>query len=630
MLQVTRLTSTSQIYMALFYHGQQIGQHTFHWTATVEVGLEIDDTNTIRVRWNGVEYMRTSLPLYVAAGTRVGFSLQQVGDKSARIDYFNFQYNTTTTAVPPKCLVASANGAFYRENTLGKMVPLAVTTYTLASNRMLSSVPYLDRVYVADYHKAASGTSAGLNAGVLSDGAVNFTTAGVNVNDYRCEILLDGNGTAGIYAITAVGTTTITIAGNTDNTGGVQYRVMRSAKVFDSETMALTPIPIGVVGTSQPPLGCTIVQAWLGRLLWGGDPDFPHVVYCSKAGVPDDSFIAGQAAYAYGTSLEGVEPGQAYVYDPARTTGASSIGDSVVAIVPVSDHYCLFCGYKTVSIQRDDPTFQGALDLVSREIGIVSWDAWCHTPEKTVVALSNDGVYEFFPGPEIKPIPISRDKLPEGLVNIDPDLNDVQVRYDVGRRGANIFITPKTTSASSHGGQGRPFWIDLSRRRIAAQVEPISIFQELYPPSMDPTASCQHTLSGATTPAVIIGGRDGYLRRFEDAQTTDDGETMESYAVIGPISLGHPGYEGLFHESFIEMADNSAITALVAKIGDSPEQAMKSVNPDGFSVAPGVNPAWLPRLRGGALYLQLFGSQGPWALEAWKIWIEIVGRFRVS
>jgi len=497
----------------------------------------------------------------------------------------------------------------YRENTAGGMTDVT-TALTLASDRLLSSTPYLQKLYIADYAKKASGNNAALTFsspnGTLTDAAGDFVTNGVSTDDDWLEILSEGNGTAGVYLITARTATTITFTGDGGtHASGVKYRVCRAPKVFDSSDLTLTKMPIGTIG-NQPPLGCTIVAAWMEKLVWTADPDYPHIAYLSKSGDPND--------YAYVADIADLEPGQAFVYDPARTAGAGSIGDSVKAVIPHSDNYIIFAGYKTVSIQRGDPTYNGTLDLVTRDIGIVDKQAWSYTPEGVICGLSPDGIYLFFPGPNANPRRESRIRLPQELVNIDTDAYDVMAAYDIRRQGVRFFVTPKMIGPTTH------WFLDWEKK---------AFYADTLPPEMDPTAICQHSIGGDRTPTIVLGCRDGFLRVADEETDNDDGTNFDSFATLGPFTLGHPGFEGIIHEVFTELARQSGPILVEIMVGDSPEQAFNSEPILSFSCSAGVNPPELVRLRGGCCFIRVSSEDNTaWAIEAQMIEREIVGRLR--
>jgi hypothetical protein len=601
-------------------------------TTLTAMRMSIDGNQTIRCWLDSfgfapvITYDGSS---YNPVGGRVGIVLKSNPFAKASVDSFTFSYTlaavvgVTNADLPPRTLVSSANGVIYVELKNGNLATLTSPVRTLASDRLLSSVNRLEKLYIADYGLLKHGLGTGSNgtptsATFTDSGVADWTalgkTAAEIIADYRLEVLSGTTAPIGIYNITAAAAT-LTLSPMPPQNGSVlYYRVVRAPKIFDSALMTLTLVPIGnvpdaaglAVDPGQYPLGCTIVSAWDDRLLWGGDPLFPHVVYMSKAGDPDN--------YLYANETEG----EAFAYDPARVSGAAQIGDSVTAIIPHSHDYCIFAGYRSFSIQRGDPTIGGALDLISRDIGIVGFAAWCYTPEQVILGLSPDGLYLFQPSPDVAPVRVSRERLPTEMLNINPDLYDVQLAFDLEKNGVVIAVTPKIAGATTH------FWFDWGKK---------AFWPESYQSDHEPTAMCVHTIDDVRT--VIFGCRDGYLRRFVDTSPIDDGNPIPSSALLGPFQAGSPQFHGLIHKVCVELATQSGQVTIDILAGDSPQKARAALPAHSFTVSGGGDsfspPPELCRIRCGACFIRITNSSSfAWAKESGFLEREIVGMRRAD
>ncbi|KKK46696.1 hypothetical protein LCGC14_3162650, partial [marine sediment metagenome] len=60
----------------------------------------------------------------------------------------------------------------------------------------------------------------------------------------------------------------------------------------------------------------------------------------------------------------------------------------------------------------------------------------------------------------------------------------------------------------------------------------------------EPTATCILQATAIEDSGVILGGRDGFLRRFYDLAEDDTGTAFTNYADIGPIPLAPDGMVG--------------------------------------------------------------------------------------
>jgi hypothetical protein len=510
-------------------------------------------------------------------------------------------------------LVESKNGSLFYQSTNGQMIELN-TALSLASDRWLSAAARLQSVFIADFatrtqnRAGGASTSAGAS-GQLTDNStgVNFVTAGVSAIDDMLEIT-DGtwsSGTGeGTYPITTVAANVLTISGTIHATAtgsAVSYRVVRAPKVFNSTPLTLTRLT-ATVGFVPP--GCNIVTACFDRIIWAGDDNLPEAVYFSKVGDPTN--------YNYGSDTTD----QASIFDPARSSGSAYIGDKVTALIPhLSDYLVIGCKRSTY-IQRGDPGLGNAPEVVTREVGILGQSAWCYTPEGYIVAMSQDGLYQFAPLPNTAPSKISRDRLPAELTNINTELADILLAYDIANEGIHIFVTPRSPGPTSHwwfGWRTKDFQLDS------------------YASDHEPTAITTHTIDGQGSPAVVLGCRDGFLRVYSDGAVNDDGANFGSFILIGPIALGASGYhDGILREVIGQLALGSGNVTLEVQVGDSVESAFNAAPRDAFTLRAGKNLTHSPRLRGNACFLRLSSTGGTaWAMEQLSIVRESLGKQRL-
>lgn len=577
------------------------------WTSRIS----IDAGNVVRAYWSSptIPDLVYSLGSYDPTGSRVGIGLRApwVG---ARVfaDRFAFRYFAVSGIVPNQALVGSAGGSLYYESTSGTMVRVS-SNLTLASDEWLSSAARLEKVYIADHAVKLKNTNGtGSTAGsTLTDTTVSFTDAGVDADDDMLEIISGTGSTVGTYMISSVTDATHLVVTGDMDTGAsataVKYRIVRAPKVFDTATLAITRLTAAGSGGYIPP-GCSIVAVYGDRLAWAGDPDLAEAVYMSKIGTVDN--------YNYGTNLVD----QAFVYDPARVAGAPYIGDAVTALIPHLSDYLIIGCKRSIWMQRGDPALGIPPDSISREIGVLSQSAWCYTPENTIVAMTHDGLYLIAPSPGAEPQRLSRDRMPQELVNINPELFDVLVEYDTLRNGVNIFVTPRSEGSTRH------FWFGWQLKEFSP---------ESYKGAFEPTAIVSHAISGIGPRRVILGCRDGYLRVHEDAESTDDGENFASNVLIGPLMLGGGGYgEGMLREVVGQLAEDSGPVTMSVRVGDSVESAYAASSRVSYTMRAGKNRTWRPNLRGNACFIELSSDGGAaWAMEQLSIVREALGKQRL-
>jgi len=289
-------------------------------------------------------------------------------------------------------------------------------------------------------------------------------------------------------------------------------------------------------------------------------------------------------------------------------------------MIPHSMDQLIFAGYRSITVQRGDPTLGGPLDLITRDIGIIDKFAWCYTHDQNVLGMSPDGLYLLASSPDTAPLRVSRERLPAELIDIDTSLFDVQLAYDIEHQGVNIFVTPKDIGAATH------WWFDWSKKAFWA---------DSYQDGHEPTAVTVHTLAGqgSSLPVVIMGGRDGYLRAASDNCATDDGIAMPSTALLGPFMLGSPKFDGLLHRLWMELDPLSGAVNVDILMGDTAAKARKAIAVHSFTLSQGGNTVGplteIVHARGGACFIRLTNvTLKAWALESAVMEREIVGERR--
>lgn len=625
------VTATGAIFWDLFLYCNETIKATrriYLKSSASSMALAIDATNTARCYVNGSEAIAFLLPGYTAAGGRVGIALVSSATTHTHTDAFTFTYTVQGGALavdqlPPRTLVASSNGRIYVQDKSGDMKVLgldAAVVRTLASDRLLQSVNRYQKLYIADYGLKKYGQGTGSNTTTsFDDGGVGDWTASVfgpnanqaiDTDDDRLEIISGTGATPGVYQINSIIAGNLTLSVSPGTTGSsLYYRILRGPKVFNSADLTLTLFPLGTIG-NQAPVGCTIVALSNDRLIWSGDSLLPHIAYLSKAGDPEN--------YAYVSTMAAVEPGGAFVFNPLTTSGASSLADAVTAVIPYTHDWTVFAGYRSTTILRGDPTTNGRLDQLSPDIGIIDKFAYCFTPEQVLLGMSTNGLYLFPPIPNSAPEPLSRRRVPAELLDINTALYDVQLNFDIKNHGVNIFVSPKTAGATTH------WWFDWGSR---------AFWKETYYPNHDPTASCVHTMDQDGTPTVLLGCRDGYIRRFVPTLGVDDDQSMPSTATLGPF--GGTSLQFMLHQILMEMASQSGLIIVDVLAGDTPEKAKNSEPVYTFSIGGGGD-IFAPapencRIRGGAFFLRLTNQTlYAWAMESLVLNLEAVSKRRKS
>jgi hypothetical protein len=114
---------------------------------------------------------------------------------------------------------------------------------------------------------------------------------------------------------------------------------------------------------------------------------------------------------------------------------------------------------------------------------------------------------------------------------------------------------------------------------------------------------------------VVFGSYDGYVRRFSDAATTDDGTAISSYVEIGPLRMGETGHEGMLLELAGSLDESSGDVTWAIMSGDTAEAASASATAKVTGIwSAGRNNRVGVRVRDVACKLKL-SSTARWAME---------------
>lgn len=591
------------------------GTGVFGWT--------IEPNGIMRAFWDDM-----SLPIFAEAGSitasgdNFGFTLWSEADASAaRIQDLRIGYVSTTAGVPPEAKIASANGELWRESTEGTMVEIAnYNSLNLGSDRPIQAVDRLGKLYIADTSDTRIADTDG--DGVITNGRLDDA----NVADWTAHGILQGNDvveltaitggagafsgvTAAVYAVSLTGGAIHATNGvllqelNGSDLGAgancttCKYRIVRGAKVYDSNTDALThyKATAGLV-----PVGCPIIELLFERIVLGGTPELPHVVYMSRGGDPNDFDVGASAT----------DRTKAWS-NAGASSDTSSLSLPLSSIVALTEDYCIFSAESEMYLLRGDPNLGGIMGNISRQIGIGSRTAHCRVPDGSLVFLSRDGLYKFHPS-QLLPPSMSREKLPTELIDVVQNTSlVVTLEYDVRYRGVHIYVTPTTAGATKHywfHWETQSFWTVVLGDR---DYEPFALTYD------------------AKANRVLLGCRDGYIRHYDSAASSDDGTAISSEVFIGPLRLGTDGFkEGQIIDIDVILDRQSGDAQLDVHVGESAEAAFASKAFSSHTLTAGRN-VLDPMARGVACYLKLADDSGSqWVFEGLRVRMEALGDWR--
>ncbi len=365
------------------------------------------------------------------------------------------------------------------------------------------------------------------------------------------------------------------------------------------------------------PTNCRLLSNYNNRLIWAGDSSNPQNIYASRQDDPGD--------YDYGQ-----EDSQAAV--ALNLTDQGRIGEPITALIPHSKS-CMIIGCTTsLWVINGDFGVNGVVERLSDNIGVVDGNAWCFDSEGYLYFLSHDGLYMMPPGCGDTPRSVSRERLPQELLNINRTTHRVEMAYDVRYRG--IFLSVTATGSNSMNG----WWIDTKQVMggdtggNAVSFWPTNFASnDHHPVAIYAVRDGVQSTDGPSS--VLLGCRDGYVRRFNRTATNDDGTNIVAYLDVGPFPLAPPGFEGLLQEVQVTLGESSGKVNCQMRTGQSAEEAYgaKALAAQALNRG-GLNPSCYPRLRGQSALIRfsnvgLSGSR--FALEDITIRRTVAGRRRV-
>lgn len=561
--------------------------------------------NNVKCYWMGNLLVNQNIS--AAAGSRVGFGMEAtVAGGICLVESFRAQwYKTGTIEQYRNMLLASSNGVLYKEGMLGSLEAVS-SNLTLASDRQIMAVEHLQKLYIADYGDPriiGTGGAGDIDATGLeltdSPTITDWTTYGIDPHD-DVVVITDGTGAVvdGTYKISSVASGKVVLTATAGGAGTCNYRIERAPKIYDPVANTLS-IWTATAGKGQVPTGCPVIARYRGRIVLIKD----NTWYMSRQDDPLD--------WDYGADDDDVQRAVA-----GSSAEAGRVGEIHTAAIPHTDDYMILGCSNSLWLLRGDPAYGGQLDNISQHIGIVDKMAWCRGPNGETVFLGNAGLYSIAPGGVNPPEQLS-DKLPQELRNVSLATHSISMAYDAQDEGVHIFLSPNAGNSQLH------WWFDIKNKafwpvRLATTSDPIVALAYV---GRDPADN-----------AVLLGCRDGYVRRFRDSWETDETAEIESWVKIGPIRAAGDYFESVLDELVGALALDSGDITWSIFAGNTHEDAVKAVTAraTGSWVA-GLNYTQHPRVRCGSFLIKIENKESrAWALERMTLGVFQSGKQRLA
>lgn len=262
------------------------------------------------------------------------------------------------------------------------------------------------------------------------------------------------------------------------------------SKVVDPVANTVVDWTASTAGTL--PAACRLAALYRGRPVLARQEDNPSIWYMGRVADPHDwDFGADpeETAAVAGTNADVGQP-----------------GDAITALIPFSDDYLLFGCASSLWMLEGDPGYGGAVQNVSYKTGVLSNRSWCFDEKGNLYFMGPGGLF-VLPRGTRDPQNISGRRLATVLEDIDTDRILVQMAYDAFKGVVYIFLTNVAgTSQSIH---------------VAYDIRSDAFFFDTYPTYAGPWSCCEITGTASGDRRVLLGGQDGFVRRFNDDAASD-------------------------------------------------------------------------------------------------------------
>jgi len=287
---------------------------------------------------------------------------------------------------------------------------------------------------------------------------------------------------------------------------------------------------------------------------------------------------------------------------------AGKAPDVIRCIVPVNDDILIFGCDHSIWQMTGDPMIGGRLDRLVDGIGTPWGRPWCVSTDNIYYFFgTRGGVYKGVPGQGVQKI--TSGVMEERMNSINLDTNLIRMVWNEREQGAHVIVTPLTEGDSStehyfYDSRTGSWWID----KFA---------------NSGHDARAVHVFDGddASDRSILLGGMDGYIRKWDVDATDDDGTAISSHVYMGPLI---PAGLGTLRVSEIRglMASGSSDVTMSVYKGDNAEHAYNQTS--SFytrTFSSGRNVSERRKINAHAVYLKLGNTTASqtWAMEQMQV-----------
>ena len=336
----------------------------------------------------------------------------------------------------------------------------------------------------------------------------------------------------------------------------------------------------------------TLIENWRSRIVMSGLKGDPAEWFMSK--------LADGFNFNYTPDTITEDQAVAGVNSPA-----GKMPDIINSIIPVSDDILVFGGDHTLWMLAGDPMVGGRLDKLAEGVGTPWGRPWCQDGNRNFYLYgTRGGIYRGSPQEGVSKL--TSGKMEERLNAVNLDDNLIRLLWNEREQGVHVFITPRDNSAT-----GTHYFYDVR-------------FDSWWLDTFDnanhnPTSLMVFDGDRSDDRAILLGGWDGYIRKWDVEADDDDGTAISSHVFLGPILGSGPSNGVRLNEVRCVLARNSDDVKMDVYRGDSAEDAYANSGTSFYTstFSAGRNVSERRKAQAHALYLKMYNStlDKKWALE---------------
>lgn len=350
----------------------------------------------------------------------------------------------------------------------------------------------------------------------------------------------------------------------------------------------------------------TLIENWRDRIVMAGVIGDPHEYYMSKRGDATDwNYTPTTVTNTQATS--------------GTNSPAGRSPDVIRTIIPLNDDVLIWGCDQSIWAMTGDPMEEGRIDNIVDGVGMPWGRPWCKDMTGSFYFFgSKGGVYRGGVGQGIQKITVG--SIEERMNDIDLDKNIIRLLWNERDQGVHVYITPLNSyNATTHyfyDIRANAWWLDkfetVSSNQYIHNPKEVHVFDGLDPDDR----------------VILMGGWDGFVRKWDLSASDDDGNAIDSYVYFGPLVSENLGLIKL-KELRVQLGKNSSNVTASVFTGDNAEDAYAQTSAHFTSTfSAGRNVSERRRAMSHAMYLKLGNNTADqrWTLERAEADIALTAR----